>query len=166
VSDVAAVRDALAGVQSAFGEASRRRVGLARVLARTAVQPSSEPARRALVEAVLRREATDADESATAAQRLAAAEREAAAARDARARLEAAGESEALAIADSIDATWPWAFGVSDRLARGLDRRAPAEIVTALRAYVDALRTTDAPRVESAATALEGAVTRWLSEKP
>jgi hypothetical protein len=166
VTDAAAVRDALAGVQSAFDEAARRRVGLARVLARTPVSPGSEAARDALVEAVLRREAADASDEGGAAERMAAVARQESAAREARARLVEAGETGAIAVAGSIDATWPWAFGVSDRLVRGLDGRAPAEIVTALRAYVDALQTTDAQRVESAAAALERVVTRRLAEKP
>src|SRR4051812_50050102 len=107
--DPTALRDALLGVQEAFAQAARRRVATIRDLARADVGDGEAPALRALVEALLRREAADADETLPLAERAARAGGGAARAAEARAPL--AGQAAAQRLRAGIGATGQGAPG-------------------------------------------------------
>src|SRR4051812_50099249 len=113
--DPTALRDALLGVQEAFAQAARRRVATIRDLARAEVGDGEAPVLRALVEALLRREAADADEALPLAERVARAGGEAARAAQARAR--PAGQPEVQRPSAETDATWQGALRPRARLA-------------------------------------------------
>jgi hypothetical protein len=169
VSDAVAVRDALTGAQWAFDEARRRRIKLVQRLGTLRVAPELQPTRDTLARALLAREALATDERrslATRTQRIAAQDERAAAAA---ARLTAAGERRAEPLLEAIAGQWTWAFDQADRLTRGLDGRAPAEVVGALRTYYGTLRRAhetrepDVAGIEAAQQALEETLARALS---
>jgi hypothetical protein len=137
--DLTAFADALVDVQAAFAEAARERLRLIRALAAADVGAGAAAAQQALVAALLRREAADADEQAAPADRVRRAVAEARAAEAARERL--AGESEIQALAGAVEATWHRALDRSDALAGWLQERTPPEIAAAFAGYVRALRT-------------------------
>jgi hypothetical protein len=134
----AALRDALQGVQEAFARAGRQRLAAIRDLARVEVGADDAPALRALVEALLRREAADADETLPLAERVARATAEARAAQDARARLDR--HAEVVALSDAVSATWAEALDRSAVIAARLPGRVAPEVAEAFAAYVGALR--------------------------
>src|SRR3954454_3514001 len=136
--DPTALRDALLGVQEAFAQAGRRRVATIRDLARAEVGDGEAPALRALVEALLRREAGDADETLPLAERVARAGGEAARAPEARAQLD--GQPEVQRLSAEIDATWQEALRRSDVLDERLPGHVAPEIAEAFADYVGALR--------------------------
>jgi hypothetical protein len=136
--DPTALRDALAGLQEIFARAAAARLRAIRDLAGADVGVADAPALRALVEALLRREAADADQQAPLAERVEAAATQAAAAQQARAAL--AAHPAVLAQADAVAATWTDALERSDVLAARLDGRVAPAIAQAFAAYVGALR--------------------------
>ena len=133
-----ALRDALQGVQEAFARAGRRRLAAIRDLARVEVGADDAPALRALVEALLRREAADADQTLPLAERVARATAEAAAAAAAREQL--AGHPDVGALNDAIAAAWDDALERSAAIAGRLPGRVAPEVAEAFAAYVGALR--------------------------
>ena len=133
-----ALRDALLGVQEVFARAARRRLEAIRALARVEVGAGDAAALRALVEALLRREAADADESLPLADRVGRASAEARAAAAARERLAASADVQALTAA--IAATWDDALDRSDVIAARLPGRVAPEVAEAFAGYVAALR--------------------------
>lgn len=136
--DPTALRDALQGVQEAFAQAARRRVALIRDVARLDVGDADAPALRVLVEALVRREAADADDTLPLPERVARTSAEEAAADAARARL--AAHPEAGALTDAVAATWDEALARSDVAAGRLPGRVAPEVAAAFAAYVSALR--------------------------
>jgi hypothetical protein len=138
VADLGPVRDALEAIAAAFEEAARRRVRIIRRIA--AVEPAEGEAAplRALIEALLRREAADADDAAGLEDRVARVLAEARAAGVARERLRANAEVGAL-IAE-LDQTWTDALAQAHRLGAGLRRRTPADVAQAFADYVGELR--------------------------
>jgi hypothetical protein len=133
-----ALRDALQGVQEAFARAGRQRLAAIRDLARVEVAAGNTPALRALVEALLRREAADADQTLPLAERVARATAEARAAAAAREQL--AGHAEVVALTDAVQATWDDALARSAAIAQRLPGRVAPEVAEAFAAYVGALR--------------------------
>jgi hypothetical protein len=136
--DPTALRDALQGVQEVFARAAQRRLAAIRELARAEVSADDAAALRALVEALLRREAADADETLPLAERVARATAQARAAAAARDRLGAYDEVQALG--DALAATWDDALDRSDVIAARLSGRIAPEIAEAFGGYVAALR--------------------------
>ncbi|MDX6714914.1 MAG: hypothetical protein QOH30_1472 [Baekduia sp.] len=138
MADLTAFAGALENLQAAFAEAARDRLALIRLVAAAEVAPDEAAAQQALVGALLRREAADADEAAAPADRVRRAVAEAAAAAEARERL--AGEAEIQRLAGAIDATWDAALQRSAALAGWLEGRTPPEPAAAFAGYVEALR--------------------------
>ena len=136
--DPTALRDALLGVQEVFARAARLRLEAIRTLARVDVGPEDAPALRELVEALLRREAADADQTLPLRERIARATAEARAAAAARERLTA--HADVAALVESILATWHDALDRSDVIAARLPGRVAPEIAEAFGGYVAALR--------------------------
>jgi hypothetical protein len=127
-----AVRDALKGIEAAFGDARRRRLELIRALA-------ALPAPPALVEALLRREAIDADPTAGAqdrAVRIHAEHRRATAALD---DLDAPSAARVRPLMDELGATWTGALTEAARLASGLAPYTDPPVAAAVVDYVRAL---------------------------
>ena len=150
LSGVDAVREALETIEAAVETASRRRAWLIRELA------TAPDADRDLVEALIRREAADAQTGASMEQRALAVLAEAHRVHDARARL----TDEALArVVDEIDATWHWALEQADAAAAGLVGRTSTAIADAVAAYVAAYRGV----VQAAETLDADAVTRAVA---
>jgi hypothetical protein len=138
MTDRTALADALHNVQAAFAEAARERLALVRRLADVDVGPEAAGAKQALVAALLRREAADADETAPPADRVRRAVAQARAAAEARAEL--ATQREVDALASAIDATWQAALTRSEQIAGWLNPRVPPETAAAFSGYVAALR--------------------------
>jgi hypothetical protein len=163
--DLSAFADALVNVQAAFAEAARERLRLIRALAAVEVGPEAAGAQQALVAALVRREAADADERAEPADRVRRSVAEARAAAAARERLAAHAELQELASA--IDATWDRALDRSAALAGWLGERTPPEVAAAFAGYVGALRalhalgaTATEPEIATATAAFGDAVQR------
>jgi hypothetical protein len=132
---------ALENVRDAFRAAARERLALIREVARVDVAGAgtdAEAARRALVEALLRREAADADEAAPLEDRVRRSVAEARAAATARERLSAVDAVQDLSA--RIDRTWAVALNRADDLAAWLGGRADPPVSAAFTAYVQALR--------------------------
>jgi hypothetical protein len=136
--DPTALRDALQGLQEVFARAARQRVDAIRTLARVEVGEDDAPALRALVEALLRREAVDADQTLPLAERVARATAQARAAAAAGERL--VGHAEVAALSDAIAGTWHDALDRSDVIAARLPGRVAPEIAEAFAGYVASLR--------------------------
>jgi hypothetical protein len=133
-----ALRDALQGVQEVFARAARQRLAAIRDLAGVEVGADDAPALRALVAALLRREAADADQTLPLAERVARATAEARAAAVARERL--AGHAAVVALTDAVSATWDDALQRSAAIAARLPGRVAPEVAEAFASYVGALR--------------------------
>jgi hypothetical protein len=136
--DLSAVSAALQGIQDAFAHAARERLGVIRRLAALEVDRADAPALRTLVEALLHREAADADQATPLPDRVARVAAEVRAAAAARRQLAGAPEVDALVV--SLDATWDVALRRSDALAAALQGRPTPEIANAVTDYVGALR--------------------------
>ena len=158
---MAAVRDALLGLQSAFDDASRRRVGVARRLGGLDIAGAEAATVQALVAAMLRRVAADRDEAATLADRAKRVADEVRAAAHARSALGDVPEIERLL--GEYDAAWVAALDASARLAAGLRGKAPEPVTDAFAGYVAALHAvhdvdpTDAAALDAAIAALTSA---------
>ena len=137
MADLTPFADALENLQAAFAAAARDRLALIRLVAAADVAPDEAAAQQALVGALLRREAADADEDAPPAERVRRSVAEAAAAAGARERL--AGEAEIQRLAGAIDATWDAALQRSTALAGWLQGRTAPELAAAFTGYVDGL---------------------------
>ena len=175
LSGADAVRDALEGIDAAVQAAAKRRAQLVREMT-TITPPGPLVAdHRALVEALRRREAADADPVASAQQRAATVVAEARRAHEARDRLVRAAQDDAgrayLKAVDllrtELDATWRWALDRADAFAAGLVGRTTTDVSDAVAAYVSAFRgvlqaseTLDAGAVARAVEAAEAATTR------
>jgi hypothetical protein len=138
--DMSAFAAALENVRAAFEQAARERLALIRQVAQADVGggEAEATARRALVEALLRREAADADEDAPAGDRLRRSLAEATAASAARRRL--AGAQAIQDLSARIDRTWAVALNRADDLAAWLKGRAAGPLSDAFTGYVRALR--------------------------
>ena len=175
LSGTDAVREALEHIEAAVRAAARRRAKVVREMA--TLSPPAELAgdHRALVEALLRREAADADAQATPQQRAAAVLAEARRAHDARERLAArAGDDAGRAylhtvdlLRNELDATWRWALDQADAAAARLVGATTTAVADAVAAYVAAFRgvlqaseTLDADAVGRAVAAAEDATAR------
>jgi hypothetical protein len=137
MTDLTALADALQELQRAFAEAARERLALIRRLAAVDVGPDAAAAQQALVTALLRREAADADAAAPPADRVRRSVAEARAAADARERL--ASHAEVGALTGAIDATWEAALRRSSALAGWVQERVTPDVATAFAGYVAAL---------------------------
>lgn len=141
----AAVAEVLAGIQRAFEEAARRKLGVVRRLA--ALHPPEElaGAHRAMLEALMRSMAADADPAATDEERRERVTGEAAAAREAVERIRASDDPERFAdrvtpLLEELRAADREALDACDRLARGLGAHTTPEVAGAVAGYVAALR--------------------------
>jgi hypothetical protein len=137
MDDLAALRDALLGLEEAFGRARRDRLALIRAVAAVPVAPEDTEHRRALAAALLRRERADADAVAGPAAQLRASMAEVAAAEAAARGL--TGYPEVAQRLAEIEATWRAALERSDGFAVRLGQNASKEIAHAFAAYVAAL---------------------------
>jgi hypothetical protein len=153
--DLTPFADALQNVQAAFAEAARERLALIRKIAGVELHADEAAPQQALVAALLRRAAADADDGAPIADRVARSVAEARAAADARERLSAEAEIQRLALA--VDATWDAALQRSAAIAGWLDGRTPPELAAAFAGYVTALRDLHALGADPSASAITDA---------
>jgi hypothetical protein len=170
-----AVRDALEGIDAAFTAAARRRASVVRALVSMTPPPAIAGEHRAVAEALLRREAADAEPSGSPQQRASRVLDEARRARDARARMaeRAAGDAERTHVQavelrhDELEDTWRWALDQADAFAAGLTGRTTPPVAQAVAGYVAAFRavlaaseTLDAGAVARAVAGAEAAAAR------
>ncbi|MDX6700576.1 MAG: hypothetical protein QOF26_802 [Baekduia sp.] len=150
-----AVAVALRDLQATFAAGAQARLALVRRLAALDVGPAGAGAQRALVTALLRREAADGDETASVGERVGRVAAEAAAAAAAGERL--GPDRQVAAILGEVEATWRAALDRGAALAGWLEGRAEPGAVTAFGRYVatlealHALAPTAAPRERDAA---------------
>lgn len=143
-----AVREALEAIDHAVRSAAARRAHLVREVAAMTPPPSLAADHRNLAEALVRREAADADETSDPLVRASHVLNEAIHARNARLAMHQhalAPEDRAYAQAveakvAELDQTWHWALDRAKEAATGLHGRARNEVVIALTAYVRAFR--------------------------
>jgi hypothetical protein len=172
LSGADAVRDALEGIEAAVQAAAKRRVQIVRELATVTPPDALAADHRTLVEALLRREAADADTTGSPQERAAAVLAEARRAHDARERLAHAAADDAerayLHTVDllrvELDATWRWTLDRADAFAAGLVGRTTTDVSDAVAGYVAAFRgvlqaseTLDAAAVDRAVARAEDA---------
>ena len=175
LSGADAVREALERIEAAVQAAARRRAQLIRELVTITPPESLAADHRELAEALLRREAADADAEAGAHERAAAVLAEARRAHEARDRIAASATDDAgrayLRTVDllrrELDGSWHWALEQADAAAAHLVGRTSTEIADAVAAYVAAFRgvvqageTLDASAVARAVVAMEDATRR------
>jgi hypothetical protein len=175
LSGADAVREALEHIDAAVEAASRRRARLVRELITVVPPPDLAADHRELAEALLRREAADANTEASAQERAAAVLAEARRAHDARERIAAQASDDAghayLRTVDllrvELDATWHWTLEQADAAAAKLVGATATAIADAVAAYVAAFRgvlqaseTLDADAVTRAVAAAEDATAR------
>jgi hypothetical protein len=175
LSGADAVREALEGIDAAVQTAARRRARVIRSLATITPPEALAAGHRDLVEALLRREAADADPSASPQQRAAVVLDEARRAHAARDRLAAQATDDAGRayvhtvdlLRAELDASWHWALGQADAAAAHLVGRTTTEVADAVAAYVGAFRgvlqaseTLDTEAVTRAVAAAEDASER------
>jgi hypothetical protein len=132
-----AVALALQDLQATFAAGAQARLALVRRLAALQVGPGGAGAQRALVTALLRREAADSDEAASVGERVERATAEAAAAAAAGERLR--HEGQVAAILGEVEATWRAALDRGAALAGWLEGRAAPGAVAAFGRYVATL---------------------------
>jgi hypothetical protein len=150
--DLTPLAAALQDLQAAFAAAARERLALIRRVAAVELPPDETAPQQALVAALLRREAADADEGAPVADRVRRSVAEARAATGARERLTA--EAEIQRLVSAIDATWEAALDRSAALAGWLRSRTSPELAAAFADYVAALRGLHALGADPPATAV------------
>lgn len=157
-ADGEAVREALLGIEGAFAAARRRRLEVVREVGKVA------PEARTLIEALLRREAADADAEASPEARATAALREARAAAQARAALpDGPAATRVAALLDHAEGTWDWALDeAAARVAplTGAVASPAADYVTALRELRRAFTQLDEGAVQAAVAHAETALAR------
>jgi hypothetical protein len=138
-----AVALALQDLQATFAAGAQARLALVRRLAALDAGPGGADAQRALVTALLRREAADGDEAASVAERVARVAAEAAAAAVAAERL--AHDGRVAAILGEVEVTWRAALDRGAALAGWLEGRAQPGAVAAFGRYVATLEALHAP---------------------
>lgn len=157
-SDAETVREALLGIEGAFAAARKRRLEVIREVGKLV------PDEKALIEALLRREAADADPEASPEARATAALREARAAAQARAALPDGQQSaQVAALLDHAEGTWDWALDqAAARVAplTGAVAAPAADYVTALRELRRAFTQLDEGAVQAAVAHAETALAR------
>jgi len=143
-----AVRETLEAIDQAVRSAAARRAHLVREIAAMAPPPALAADHRNLAEALVRREAADADETSDPLVRASHVLNEAIHARNARVSLhqhalQPADRQYAQAVEAKVvelDQTWHWALDRAKEHAAALHGRARNEVVVALAAYVRAFR--------------------------